>query len=413
MLRIGLTGGIGAGKSAVSSTLAQCGAVIVDGDVIAREVVEPGTEGLKALVETFGEDILLPDGSLDRPALAAKAFRDDEERRKLNGIVHPLVGKRRAEIIASVAEGSVVVEDIPLLVESGMAPLFPLVVVVHADVEVRVRRLVDLRGMSEDDARARIAAQADEEQRRAVADVWLDNSGTPEELSQRARDVWNHRILPFAHHLGARQIARASARLVPADPNWPDQARRIVGRLKTACGHRALRVDHIGSTVFSGYPEFEAKDVIDVQITVESLAIADELAEPLLSAGYPRWEHITEDTARTDARSTVERYDRSDDVTLWHKRIHASADPGRPTNVHVRVDGWPNQQFALLFADWLKANPGVRAEYLAVKRAAERGAGGDISSYADAKEPWFADAYRRAWEWADSTRWRPSALPSQ
>src|ERR1700741_597160 len=136
MLRSGLTGGIGAGKSALSATFAECGAVIVDGDVIAREVVEPGTEGLASLVEAFGDDILLPDGSLDRPALAAKAFRDDNARKKLNGIVHPLVGKRRSEIIAAVATDPgdvVVVEDIPLLVESGMAPLFPLVVVVHAD----------------------------------------------------------------------------------------------------------------------------------------------------------------------------------------------------------------------------------------------------------------------------------------
>jgi dephospho-CoA kinase len=404
MLRIGLTGGIGAGKSAVSATFAKCGAVIVDGDVIAREVVEPGTEGLAALVEAFGADILMPDGSLDRPALAAKAFRDDDARKQLNGIVHPLVGQRRSEIIASVSDDAVVVEDIPLLVESGMAPLFPLVVVVHADVEVRVRRLVDQRGMSEQDARARIAAQADDEQRRAVADVWLDNSGSPGELAQRARNVWDNRILPFAHNLSARQIARTPARLVPADPNWPDQARRILGRLRTACGHRALRVDHVGSTAV---PEFDAKDVIDVQITVESLAVADELAEPLLSAGYPRWEHIAEDVARPDARSTVDRYDHSDDAALWQKRIHASADPGRPTNVHIRVDGWPGQQFALLFVDWLAANPQERADYLAVKRAAERGAGGDISSYAAAKEPWFLGAYRRAWEWADSTGWRP------
>src|ERR1700730_4415033 len=158
MLRIGLTGGIGAGKSAGSAAFAQCGAVIVDGDVIAREVVQPGTEGLASLVEAFGKDILLPDGSLDRPALAAKAFPDDEARKKLNGIVHPLVGRRRSGIIAAVAEDAVVVEDIPLLVESGMAPLFPLVVVVHADVELRVRRLVELRGMPEEDARARIAA---------------------------------------------------------------------------------------------------------------------------------------------------------------------------------------------------------------------------------------------------------------
>ncbi|SPM27287.1 dephospho-CoA kinase [Mycobacterium terramassiliense] len=404
MLRIGLTGGIGAGKSAVSATFAKCGAVIVDGDVIAREVVQPGTPGLAALVEAFGDDILLPDGSLDRPALAAKAFRDDEARQRLNGIVHPLVGERRAEIIASVPDDSVVIEDIPLLVESGMAPLFPLVVVVHADVEVRVRRLVDQRGMPEEDARARIAAQATDEQRRAVADIWLDNSGSPEDLAQRAHDVWNNRIVPFAHNLSARQIARAPARLVPADPSWPEQARCIVNRLHTACGHRALRVDHIGSTAL---PALDAKDVIDIQITVESLAVADELAEPLLAAGYPRIEHLTEDVAKDDARSTVERYDHSDDPGLWRKRIHASADPGRPTNVHLRVDGWPNQQFALLFVAWLRADTGARADYLAVKLKAERSAGGDIARYVAAKEPWYPDAYRRAWAWADSTGWRP------
>jgi dephospho-CoA kinase len=410
MLRIGLTGGIGAGKSALSSTFAKYGAVIVDGDVIAREVVQPGTEGLAALVEAFGSDILLPDGALDRPALAAKAFRDDAARQTLNGIVHPLVGKRRQEIIASVAANSgdvVVVEDIPLLVESGMAPMFPLVVIVYADVEVRLRRLVDQRGMAEDDARARIAAQADDAQRRAVADIWLDNSGSPEKLVQRAHDVWKHRILPFAHNLTAQQTARPPAGLVSPDPTWPDQALRIVNRLKTSCGHRALRVDHIGSTAIPGLPEFQAKDVIDIQVTVESLAVADELGEALLAAGYPRIAGITEDVVKPEARSTDERYDHSDDPGLWHKRIHASADPGRPTNVHIRVDGWPNQQFALLFVDWLAANPDVRADYLSVKQAAEKRAEGDISPYAEAKEPWLLEAYRRAWEWADSTGWKP------
>jgi dephospho-CoA kinase len=404
MLRIGLTGGIGAGKSAVSTTFAQCGGVIVDGDVIAREVVEPGTEGLASLVDAFGEDILLPDGALDRPALAAKAFANDDERKKLNGIVHPLVGKRRAEIIEAVSRDAVVVEDIPLLVESGMAPLFPLVVIVHADEELRLRRLVEQRGMSEDDARARIATQADDEQRRAVADIWMDNSGSQDDLAQRARDVWNNRILPFAHNLSERQIARAPARVAPADPTWPDQARRIINRLQTTCGHRAMRVDHIGSTAV---PEFDAKDVIDIQVTVESLDVADELTEPLLSAGYPRLEHITQDAAKTDARSTVPGFDHGDDAGLWHKRIHASADPGRPTNVHIRVAGWPNQQFALLFVDWLNADPVVREGYSQVKREADAGGGGDLIRYVTAKEPWFRDAYRRAWEWADTTGWKP------
>ena len=398
MLRIGLTGGIGAGKSAVSATFSQCGGVVVDGDVIAREVVEPGTEGLAALVDAFGEDILLPDGALNRPALAAKAFSSDETRATLNGIVHPLVGKRRAELIAAVPEDSVVVEDIPLLVESGMAPLFPLVVVVYADAEVRVARLVEHRAMAEDDARARIAAQADDEQRRAVADVWLDNSSTPEALAERAREVWDRRIMPFAANLSAGRVVRPPVRLVPADPAWPDQTARIIARLKAACGPKALRVDHIGSTAVPG---LNAKDAIDVQVTVESLTVADELAAALRSAGYPRIDDVSSDVAKLDARSG--------DSALWHKRLHASADPGRPTFVHLRVSGWPNQQFALLFVDWLKANPEVRDEYLAVKRRAEQAASpdGDIERYLAVKEPWFLEAYQRAWDWADRSDWRP------
>jgi dephospho-CoA kinase len=201
MLRIGLTGGIGAGKSTVSVAFAECGGIIVDGDVISREVVQPGTPGLAALVDHFGGEILLPDGALNRPALAAKAFGDEEQRARLNAIVHPLVATRRAEIVAAVGEDQVIVEDIPLLVESQMAPLFPLVVVVHADEDVRLNRLIGIRGMDEADARARIAAQATEEQRRRVADVWLDNSGTEGRLVEQARELWYQRILPFAHNL--------------------------------------------------------------------------------------------------------------------------------------------------------------------------------------------------------------------
>ncbi|MDT5094400.1 MAG: dephospho-CoA kinase [Mycobacterium sp.] len=398
MLRIGLTGGIGAGKSTVSATFAECGGVIVDGDVIAREVVEPGTEGLAMLVDAFGDDILLPDGALNRPALATKAFADDEKRQTLNGIVHPLVARRRSEIIASVSEDKVVVEDIPLLVESGMAPLFPLVVIVNADPEVRVKRLIK-RGMTESDARARIAAQATEEQRRAVADVWLDNSGSEGELVERARDLWCRRILPFAHNLQNHRTVRAPYVLVAYDPTWPEQAARIVARLRTACGHNAFRVDHIGSTAVPG---LDAKDVVDVQVTVRSIEVADEIADALTTAGYPRIAEITTDSVHDDARSTVAEFDHDNDPALWQKRIHAASDPGRPANVHVRVDGWPGQQFALLFTDWLREHPAVHSEYLSVKRDVE-----GSPHYPEAKEPWFLDSYRRAWEWADAVGWRP------
>lgn len=216
MLRIGLTGGIGAGKSTVSRAFAECGGVIVDGDVISREVVQPGSEGLAALVDEFGHDILLPDGALNRPALAAKAFAEEARRVKLNEIVHPLVARRRAEIVAAVSEDQVIVEDIPLLVESKMAPLFPLVVVVHADADERLARLTGQRGMDEADARARIAAQATEEQRREVADVWLDNSGTEGELVEKARDLWYGRIVPFAHNVATATPAADPRALVAA-----------------------------------------------------------------------------------------------------------------------------------------------------------------------------------------------------
>lgn len=384
MLRIGLSGGIGAGKSSVSKTFAEYGAVIVDGDVIAREVVEPGTPGLASLVEAFGEGILQADGALDRPALASIAFSDDDKRKTLNGIVHPLVGKRRAELIEAAAPDAVIIEDIPLLVESGMAPLFPLVIIVHADEEVRVRRLIEYRGFSEDDARARIKAQATEQQRRAVADVWLDNTGTPQALVQKSHELWQQRILPFAHNLEAGLPAAAAPELVAYDPSWPEQAQRILGRLNTACGHRALRIDHIGSTAVPG---LDAKDVIDIQVTVDSLATADELAAALLTAGYPRLEGITGDVPKPQGRSTVTALDHTTDESLWHKRLHASADPGRPTNVHLRVAGWPNQQFALLFTAWINDDPAARQEYLTLERE--------------------VDAYGRAWEWAERTGWRP------
>ncbi len=404
MLRIGLTGGIGAGKSTVSATFSELGGIVVDGDVISREVVQPGTEGLSALVDAFGRDILLPDGALNRPALAAVAFSDDEKRATLNGIVHPLVGKRRTELIEAAPADAVIVEDIPLLVESQMAPMFPLVVIVHADEDLRVKRLIEHRGFAEADARARIAAQASVDQRRMVADVWLDNSGTPQQLIDTARALWQRRIIPFAHNLAVGESAHAAPVLVPSDPTWPDQARRILARLDTACGHHAVRIDHIGSTAVPG---LDAKDVIDVQITVASLDVADDLAEALLAAGYPRVDTVTSDEVKPDARSTVTEFDHSDDSTLWRKRFHASADPGRPTNVHVRVDGWPGQQFALLTGDWLRADADVRSEYLALKRGIAASGHAASAGYANAKEPWLVDAYRRAWSWADETGWRP------
>lgn len=190
MLSVGLTGGIGSGKSEVARLLGEHGAVIVDADRIAREVVEPGTEGHAAVVAEFGREVLAPDGTLDRPRLGALVFGDPERREALNAIVHPLVGARSAELQRAAGEDAIVVHDVPLLVENGLAPLYDLVIVVDASVETRLDRLVRLRGMDEADARSRMAAQATRERRLAVADIVIDNDGSPAELGERVAEVW-------------------------------------------------------------------------------------------------------------------------------------------------------------------------------------------------------------------------------
>jgi dephospho-CoA kinase len=193
MMRIGLTGGIGSGKSTVAARFAELGAVVIDADTIAREVVEPGTPGLAQVVERFGPDVLRTDGSLDRPALAQLVFGDEQALAALNAIVHPLVAARRADLIAAAGPDAVVVSDVPLLVETGMAGDFDAVVVVEAPLSDRLARLA-ARGLPEPEARARIARQASDEQRRAVATVVLDNSGSQQELARQVDAAWRQLV---------------------------------------------------------------------------------------------------------------------------------------------------------------------------------------------------------------------------
>jgi dephospho-CoA kinase len=275
MLYVGLTGGIGSGKSTVAGRFAEHGAYVIDSDRIAREVVEPGTDGLIELVAAFGHGILAEDGTLNRPALAAVAFADDDSRKQLNSIVHPKVGMRTMELVGHAPADAVVIHDIPLLVEIGAAPNYQLVIIVDAPVDVRVHRLVHSRGLSEQDARARIAAQATEEARRAVADVWLDNSGSPDQVLEA--NIRLHRPAP-----------RGTTRVIDPDPTWQAQAHRVIARLRQAVGHHATEIAHVGPTSVPGQA---AADVIDIEITVATDEDAAALAEPLAKVGFFPWQN--------------------------------------------------------------------------------------------------------------------------
>ncbi|HEX6234900.1 MAG TPA: dephospho-CoA kinase [Jiangellaceae bacterium] len=392
MLRVGLTGGIGSGKSTVAARFEELGALIVDADRIAREVVEPGTPGLAAIVEEFGYGVLLPDGSLDRPALGRIVFGDDTRRAALNAIVHPLVYSCRTELVAGAGDDVIVVEDIPLLVENSLGAGFPLVIVVHAPAAERVRRILASRAMTEDDAWARVRAQADDDARLAAADVWLDNSGSRDAAVAAVDDVWSSRLVPFEQNLrGGRRAERSrQAVLVDPDPTWPVQAARLIDRIRWAAGPRALRVDHIGSTAVPG---LAAKDVIDIQVLAEDLDSAGEVAGSLGAAGLvrmpDRWWDVGRDGAEHD------------------KAMACNADPGRAANVHVRIVESPTWRDALLLRDWLRATPAGVGEYTALKRELAAGPHETIDEYAERKTPWINGALARADEWAAQTGWSP------
>ncbi|WP_265446736.1 dephospho-CoA kinase [Flexivirga meconopsidis] len=204
MLFVGLTGGIGSGKSTVSSRLTELGAVVIDADRLAREVVEPGAPGLAQIAKRFGDEVLQADGTLDRPALGAIVFADPEARRDLERITHPRIAELTAQARAAAPREAIVVHDMPLLVETGLAANYDLVLIVDASEQVRLDRLVRDRGMAVEDARARIAAQATDEQRRAVADVVLDNNGTREQLLAQVDAVWRERLAPYNAELVAK-----------------------------------------------------------------------------------------------------------------------------------------------------------------------------------------------------------------
>ncbi|AXH95683.1 dephospho-CoA kinase [Ornithinimicrobium avium] len=395
MLLVGLSGGIGSGKSTVSRRLAALGAVVVDADRVAREVVEPGTPALAEIAARFGTHLVAADGTLDRPALGAVVFGDEGARKQLEAITHPRITERTRELVAAAPDDAVVVHDIPLLVELDRTGDYALTVIVDVPAEVRLRRLVELRGMEEAAARARIAAQADDARRRAAADVLLPNAGSIQELQTRVERLWHERLVPFEANLRRGRTARRSEVLavVDHDPAWAAQADRLRARLRHALGGAAVRVDHVGSTAVPGLP---AKDVVDLQVVVPSLEVLDDA-------------HVVGRLGRVGFLAPREGWDHGPgpDVDRLPKRLWGSGDPGRVVHVHGRAADGPGWRLALLMRDWLRADAQARADYLHLKQSLVA-AGLTTSDYAEAKEPWFARAFPRAQEWAARTGWRPT-----
>lgn len=395
MLHLGLTGGIGSGKSTVASRLRELGAVVLDADAIAREVVAKGEPALARIAERFGADLLTDEGELDRPGLGRVVFGDPAALRDLEEITHPAIWERTARLReeARAAGSRVLVHDMPLLVEKSMGAEYHLVLVVDTDVETRVSRLVEHRGIPEEDARARMRAQVSDTERRAAADVVVDNNGTPDETLAQVDRLWTERLTPFADNLAAGRRAARPTEVTLHDPDlaWPETAERLIARVRHGLGERVVTADHVGSTAVTG---LVAKDVIDLQLGVASMTDADDptFVEALAALGYPRSAHIDHDNAK--------------DGTSWPKRFHAYSDPGRMTHVHVREVGSPGWRWALLFRDWLRADEQAREEYAALKRrlAQEQPRWED---YGEAKEPWFTEADARAREWARSSGWEP------
>jgi dephospho-CoA kinase len=301
MLHVGLTGGIASGKSTVAAILVELGGVLIDADRIARDVVEQGTPGLEAVKQAFGHEVLRADGTLDRQRLAQRVFADTDALRTLNGIVHPLVREETQARIAQLPSDAVVINDVPLIVENGMAAQYHLVVVVGASVSVRVERAV-ARGLSREQASARIAAQADDDARRRVADVWLDNEGSEDELRSVVELLWRARIVPFAENLAAGHWAEPGESTGAPQSGRADAVERLIARIARAGEGRLTRVREKRR---GGEPRL---DVIELR----ARAADPELpGEALLPAGF----------------------------VPVRRAMFANADPGRPAVLKIKPGG--------------------------------------------------------------------------
>lgn len=361
MLRVGLSGGIGSGKSTVSRLLAQRGAMVVDADLIAREVLDPGTPGLAAVVERFGPGVRGADGALDRAALGAIVFADPAARADLEAITHPLIADTARARMDAAPAGTVVVHDVPLLVEGGLGPAYHLVLIVEAGLELRLARLHD-RGVARADALARMSHQATDEERAAVADLIVTNHGGLADLADQVDRIWDGRLVPYNENLCAGiPVAEVSATaLVGADLAWPRQAVRVVRRIRwclerAGWGQHLRGIDHVGVTAVTGWATGAGPGTaLDVQIRVSSLAEADApgFAEAMRTAGYVCDEAGSDGPVAGLTNAGMTNAGMTDPPDDWSQRRYHGMDPGRVVRVSVRRHDSASSRTTLLLRDW-------------------------------------------------------------
>jgi dephospho-CoA kinase len=382
MLRVGVTGGIGSGKSALSQLLGKKGAHLIDADQLARDVVEPGTPGLAEVMERFGSE-LLNEGVLDRRRLADVVFSDAQALADLEAITHPKIQARFEELAARLSPETIVVHEVPLLAERALGAQYHLVIGVESTDDRRFERLLS-RGMTAGQIAERQAHQFTDDQRRAHCDVVLANNEDLLALESQVDQLWQERLAPFNTNLVARRPAERPDLLDLVEPRaeWAVIAERLIARLEHHLDDR-FAVEHIGSTSVPGLP---AKEIIDLQVSVPGLELVDDAA--FWRAGFAAHPTIFSDEPRPS----------DPDPEHWRKRYFQSCDPQCVVNVHVRVAGSPGERFARHFPAWLRAEESVRAEYADLKRsiASEVQL---VADYAERKEPWFAGAEAALLTW--------------
>lgn len=348
MIKIGLSGGIGSGKSTVVKMLSSCGAYIIDSDKLAREVVEPGTPGLHSIVEHFGEKVLAESGELNRNALSAIVFQSDEARKVLNSITHPRIAQRTQQLIEEAPRDSIIVHDTPLLVELNLGVFYDAVIIVWASMETRLHRLQKYRDMPQEEALSRIHAQTSDEIRSQTADVVIDNNSTVEAARAQVYDLFYHYLVPWRDHLIEGEPLSMPISLVShqgKNPIAPKIIARLWTLLHSVTDSGIVSIEHIGATSMN---LSLGQDIIDIHITVTHWNKKDIILSTLKDGGYVMVKY------RHDEEKLAEY-------------ILSSTNPLRKSCIYIHHVDNPCREMYLHSNEFLRLHPQYHQQYIQSK----------------------------------------------